>query len=132
MKAVMELKIQKESLADDVKRTFTGHYPFLKIELYKMPVSGNLTTTKKEMLPSNLPLDLFTNATDKTIDINDYITVAELENQFALIGLTAEVFRKSGNVWVETTLTSNWTLQQQNAEGEEISGHFNTNKISLI
>jgi hypothetical protein len=129
MKAVMELNIQKESLAEDVKKTFTGHYPFLKIELYKMPVSGNHATTKKEMLPSNLPLELFTNASDKTIDINDYITVAELEKQFALIGLTAEIFRRSGNVWVETTLTSSWTLEQQNAEGEEISKHFNINKI---
>ncbi|HVX27352.1 MAG TPA: hypothetical protein VHB70_13470, partial [Parafilimonas sp.] len=58
------------------------------------------------------------------IDISNEVTVAELENQFGDIGLIAEVFRKSGNVWIESSLTDNWTLQQQNNEAEEISRHF--------
>jgi hypothetical protein len=125
MKTVMELTIQKNSLVEDVNKAFTDHYPFLKIELYKMPVAGKHATTKREMLPSNLPLVLFANTNNKKIiDINSYITVAELENQFASIGLMAEVFRKSGNVWIETILTNKWTLHQQNTEGEEISKHF--------
>jgi hypothetical protein len=123
MKAVMELTIQKNILVEDVNKIFTKHYPFLKIELYKMPVPGR-HTAKKEMLSSNLPLGLFANTTNKKIDINGYVTVAELENQFASIGLIAEVFRKSGNVWIETILTNKWSLNQQNAEGEEISRHF--------
>lgn len=128
MKAVMELMIQKNSLVEDINKTFTDHYPFLKIELYKVAAPGK-HTTKREMLPSNLPLVLFANTTEKKIiDINSYITVAELESQFASIGLMAEVFRKSGNVWIETILTNKWTLHQQNAEGEEISRHFNQKK----
>ncbi|GAB3426381.1 hypothetical protein GCM10027516_30200 [Niabella aquatica] len=55
------------------------------------------------------------------VDINGDITVAELGNSFAALGLRTEVFRKSGNVWVETFLTDSWTLQQQNKAGEEIS-----------
>jgi hypothetical protein len=31
------------------------------------------------------------------------------------------VFRKSGNLWLETTMTDDWTLQQQNDHGYEIS-----------
>jgi hypothetical protein len=123
MKAVMELTIQKNILVEDVNKIFTKHYPFLKIELYKIPAPGK-HVTKKEMLPSNLPLVLFTNTTHKKIDINSNVTVAELESQFASIGLIAEVFRKSGNVWIETILTNKWSLHQQNTEGEEISRHF--------
>lgn len=131
----MNLTIQKDSLVEDVNKVFTGCYPFLKIELYKKPVVGN-HTIKKEALPLNLPLMLFANLSDKkvidiNIDINNAVTVAELESQFDLIGLLAEVFRKSGNVWIETTLTSSWTLHQQNTEGEEISKHFEQKKISF-
>jgi len=52
-----------------------------------------------------------------------------LEDQFENIGLIAEVFRRSGNVWIETILTNNWTLGQQNPEGGEISLHFNEKRI---
>lgn len=130
MKAVMELIIQKDSAIEDLNKIFTGYYPFLKIELYKIPVHENYIATKKDVLPYNLPIGLFINtASIIIIDINSHITVAELESQFASIGLTAEILRKSGNVWVETILTNNWTLQQQNAEGEEISKHFSQKKM---
>lgn len=75
----------------------------------------------------NLPLVQLMKKPAKTvISIEKNKTVAELENDFSLIGLKAEIFRKSGNVWIETSLTSNWTLQQQNAAAEELSRHFAT------
>ena len=126
----MELIIQKESVAEDVKNFFTEHYPFLKIELYKMHVPGK-QPTKREMLPSGFPLGSFINASNnKIVDISGHVTVAELEKEFTSLGLMAEVFRKSGNVWIVTILTNDWTLHQQNAEGEEISRHFNQKRIS--
>ena len=36
-------------------------------------------------------------------------------------GLRAQVFRKSGNLWLETTMTDGWTLAQQNYHGKELS-----------
>jgi hypothetical protein len=36
-------------------------------------------------------------------------------------GLCVQVFRKSGNHWIETSLTNSWTLEQQNREGFELS-----------
>jgi hypothetical protein len=121
----MKLFIEKESLAGDVKKIFTTCYPFLKIEFYKKPPSHAAVIQKKEIMPFNLPLIQFTNGNGKTvIDIGRSITVEQLEDQFASLGLLSEVFRKSGNVWIETSLTNNWTLQQQNMEGEEISRHF--------
>ena len=71
-------------------------------------------------------MDQFLKKTGKGIvNMDNDVTVAELENQFTNIGVNAEIFRRSGNVWVEASLTINWTLQQQNMEGEEISRHFN-------
>lgn len=42
---------------------------------------------------------------------------AALKDQF---GLTVQVFRHSGNIWLETVLTDKWTLQQQNEHGKEL------------
>jgi len=127
----MKLFIEKESLADDVKKIFTTCYPFLKIEFYKKTPPHTAAILKKEVMPFNLPLVQFINGNSKTvIDISHNITVEQLEDQFASLGLLSEVFRKSGNVWIETSLTNNWTLQQQNMEGEEISRHFDK-KIPL-
>lgn len=121
----MKLFIDKESRAEDLKKIFTTYYPFLKIELYKKPFANNSIIAKKEPLPPMVRLNEFIHPSNEVvIDMSRNITVAELESQFNNIGLVAEVFRKSGNVWIASSLTDNWTLQQQNAEGEEISSHF--------
>ena len=123
----MKLFIEKGTLVENIKKIFANCYPFLKIELYKKQFTNGFSVVKKAPLASALNLAKFINAAKKiTIDINNNITVAELENQFEDIGLMAEVFRKSGNIWIETTLTNNWTLQQQNAEAEELSRHLTT------
>ena len=58
----------------------------------------------------------------KELLMTDAMTVTELENKIhEVFGLNAEVLRKSGNVWLETKLTSNWTLLQQNKMGIAIS-----------
>ena len=128
----MQLFIEDSTVVEDVKTIFTNHYPFLKIELYKKPYTSKHLKIKKELLAPASSINKYTQAPRKTvINIDNCITVSELENQFAAIGLVAEVFRKSGNVWIETSLTDNWTLQQQNMEGEEISRHFNDKKITF-
>lgn len=49
-------------------------------------------------------------------------TVSTIEQDLEVkFGLHAQVFRKSGNVWIETTLTDSWTLAHQNEEGQELS-----------
>jgi len=119
----MKLFIESGSLAEDIKKIFAACYPYLKIEFYKKPFAGHETMIKREPMPFNFPVQPFVHG-KAAIDINDDVTVEELENKFASIGLIAEVLRRSGNVWIETSLTNNWTLQQQNMEGEEISRHF--------
>jgi len=48
--------------------------------------------------------------------------VSELEKIFLEdYGLNVQVFRNSGRVWLETTMTDDWTLAEQNRQGEELS-----------
>jgi len=127
--SIMKLFIEKESNAEEVKKIFATCYPYLKIELYKKLPGDNGMIAKREPLPLNVSMNQFIQKTGKSIiNMDNEVTVAELENQFTNIGMIAEIFRKSGNVWVEASLTSNWTLRQQNMEGKEISEHFITKK----
>jgi len=48
--------------------------------------------------------------------------VARLEEEFLeKTGLRVRVYRRFCNVWIETTLTNDWTLEQQNSEGKLLS-----------
>ena len=50
------------------------------------------------------------------------MTVGQLEKAFReRFGLNMQVSRKSGPVWLETTVTDKWTLRQQNEHGRELS-----------
>lgn len=57
------------------------------------------------------------------LTITGDMTIAELERLFrGAYGLSVKVFRKSGTAWLETSLTSDWTLAEQNDEGRSLSG----------
>lgn len=121
----MILPIVKGSSLKYIQKQFNACYPFLKVEFFKkIPV--NQPIYKAELISafeSNKPLD--GSWEGKVIDISGGRTVLEVENDFEnLFGFPAHVFRKSGNVWVETSLTSDWSLLEQNEEGAEISSHF--------
>jgi hypothetical protein len=56
------------------------------------------------------------------------MTVADLEFRLEKeYGLHIQVFRKSGNIWLETTATDNWTLDRQNQEGKILEEHLKRN-----
>ncbi|MCH5683279.1 hypothetical protein LWM68_02705 [Niabella sp. W65] len=116
----MQLYISESTRPEDVKNFFSSCYPFLKIELYKMGENNTTAPGKKHCPVKDKFMDL---PGEGVVDIHSDITVAELGNSFACFGLRTEVFRKSGNVWVATLLTDNWTLQQQNNAGEEITNN---------
>jgi hypothetical protein len=49
-------------------------------------------------------------------------SVAELENAFEeYFGLSVQVYRKSGKMWLQSTITDDWTLKEQNEHGEALS-----------
>lgn len=114
------IKIDKPVKISEIKKVFNNEFPFLKIEFFKKkhkPMQGSL---KKDVIT-----DDFTVSTEQGIHdivISDDMLVSEFENQFAeKLKLSAQVFRKSGKSWLETTFTDGWTLRKQNEEGIELS-----------
>lgn len=56
------------------------------------------------------------------LDIYSDMKINELEKLvFKKFGLDVQVSRKSGVLWLETTMTDGWTLLKQNEHGREVS-----------
>lgn len=119
----MNLQISPNRLISDIQKEFNKVFPFLKLEFFYNKNQSRSKTPAKEMIPHNKKIgDEQRAVTDGEIIINNEMKVNELENIFQQkFSLSAQVFRKSGNLWLETTMTDNWTLLQQNNHGREIS-----------
>ncbi len=118
----MNLHIAPNRLICDIQEEFNKVFPFLKIEFFNNKLSRT-DFSAKQILPHTKKIgDSQVVISDGTIEIDEKMKVNELETilkeQFSL---AVQVFRKSGNLWLETTMTDNWTLHQQNNHGREIS-----------
>jgi hypothetical protein len=118
----MHLVISKDKTIQEVQHDFNEHFPFLKLEFYKLEAEDPVRTAKKH-LPHSITLrSAGLKLEGGVLDIPNEMKVNELERLFfTKFGLDVQVSRKSGVLWLETTMTDNWTLQKQNEHGREVS-----------
>jgi len=118
-----KIPILKAQRIEELQSSFSKAYPFLKIEFFKNGHGRQTHSYKKDMLnPQTTFQDIRKDIIDGEFIISDSMTVGQLEKQvYEQFGLPMQVFRRSGNIWLETTMTDGWTLQQQNEHGKEIS-----------
>ena len=119
----MQLNISPTLKISEIQNQFNRMFPFLKIEFFK---NRNLSASKfpaGQLIPPNRTIGEGQRAiSDGTLEIDDNMKVQDLEKQFKdQFSLAVQVFRKSGPVWLETTMTEGWTLKQQNQHGSELS-----------
>jgi hypothetical protein len=120
----MKLEIRNNRMISDLQKEFASAYPFLKLEFYKKN-GGRTRAESKQKLSRTLAMTSIGLLKEGEIEINDTMTVAQLENILSnKFGICAQVSRKSGTLWLETTISDNWTLKQQNDHGRELSEHL--------
>jgi hypothetical protein len=119
----MTLKIDDNKSIATIQQEFTAMFPYLKLEFFKHFHGIHQGSPKKDMLNSNLTLKQFSKKhIDGVLEIKDSMKVSDLENSFQrLFSLSAQVFRKSAGSWIETSVTDDWTLRQQNDEGKDLN-----------
>ena len=119
----MTLIIDDNKNISTIQQEFNSMFPYLKIEFFKHTYGIYHGNPKKDMLNSNLSLKQFCKKNGNgTLEIKDSMKVSDLENSFQrLFSLSAQVFRKSAGYWIETSVTDDWTLKQQNDEGKDLS-----------
>jgi hypothetical protein len=120
----MKIAILPDQTIQLVQQAFQKSFPFLKIEFFTRAHGEGRPSEAKFLVPIhrrigdymkvNAPQELAFDAQTKVMD---------LEKMFQLqCGLFVQVFRKSGRVWLETTITDDWTLEKQNQQGMELEG----------
>ena len=111
------LHICQQRSINEVQKDFNHQYPFLKIDFYK-----NNGSSRRQHLLNSMPIARAGLLKNGDIELNDAMTVGQLEKILRTeFGLSAQVSRKSGALWLETTMTDGWTLKQQNDHGKELS-----------
>ena len=116
----MMLDINGDKTIREVQQRFNAQYPFLKLEFYKVQDSSPAIAGRKR-LDHSARLKAAGLKKAGRFAIKEEMTVGELENAFEQFGLQVQVSRKSGILWLETTMTDRWTLRKQNEHGREIS-----------
>ena len=119
----MKITINDNRKIFAIQEEFNSAFPYLKLEFFAKPHTVGGGSAKKLIRHSSKTLGECRTVHNKGhITITPQMTVAELEQRFSdADGLGVQVFRKSGKVWLETTVTDSWTLEQQNNEGESLS-----------
>jgi len=116
----MKIHIDDNRAISEIQSDFNNTFSYLKIEFFKKPHETGETSPRSEMLPPDSTLAKWRtahNEGDMTITVET--TVEEVEKGFQeKFGISAQVFRKSGDVWLETSATDGWTLKEQNEQGE--------------
>jgi hypothetical protein len=123
MISVMTIQLTPERLIEDIQKDFAYVFPYLKIEFFRKGTRYRQTKERTITIPITQTLgSVFKNNRRGRLIISESMTVSELEKlcdeQF---GISIQVYRRSGTLWLETSMTDGWTIQQQNDRGSEIS-----------
>jgi hypothetical protein len=119
----MKIMISDSRKVNQLQEQFTEIFPFLKLEFFSRPHKVGQGSARKMLKNQQKTIGECRTIHNKGhINITPSMSVAQLEQQFReLYGLNVQVFRKSGSVWLETTVTDSWSLEKQNTQGEALS-----------
>ncbi|MBR9922223.1 MAG: hypothetical protein GYB31_15395 [Bacteroidetes bacterium] len=111
--------ITNEITLREVKSAFTDKFHYLKLEFYTRPHEPGKGSPAQEVLDDSLLIkEVRKTGTSGDLEIIPDMKVRDLESRFAEdYGLYAQVFRRSGNIWMQTSVTDEWTLEKQNRKG---------------
>ncbi len=133
----MKSDIARQALLRAVQEQFSIKFPYLKIDFSRggrdsLRADNGVNGRSKESEPAGQnpqqQEDTRVAATDilwNGFAVSGDMKVSELEVLLQYeFGLPARILRKSGNLWLETEMTNQWTLGQQNDHGRDIAMGF--------
>lgn len=103
----------------EVKNEFHDKFPWLKIEFYSKGHETGQGSPESAHLNDDLSIgEVRSVHGEGELSIHGNLKVASLEEAFRDdYGLHVQVFRRSGELWLQTTSTDEWTLAEQNEKG---------------
>jgi hypothetical protein len=115
----MKLHIYSQTTFAEINRFFRSQFPYLQLRFFTEPHREGEGSAALNMIQDVYASCDSPGAADYIA--NETLTAAQLESWFAHeLGLFVQVFRKSGDVWLETTTPGDkLTLAVLNAKGRE-------------
>lgn len=115
----MEIQLAPEVRIRNAQEQFQKRFPFLRIEFFKN--KPGMQIRPESRLDSEMTFAAAgLTAPAGVVQVTGLMKVRELEKMISTsYGIHAEIFRKSGRVWLRTTATDDWTLDEQNREARE-------------
>jgi hypothetical protein len=109
------MKITSETHLLNIQFYFTEQFPKLKLDFFKTKHDRKeLSSLNDEVMEDLKVKDSNPYFTEKTLLLLSTETVSEfeqrMENEF---GLHVQVMRKSHDIWIQTSVTDDWTLAKQ-------------------
>lgn len=103
----------------DIQNEFSTAFPGLKIVFYAKKHADHEGSAPKMQYDSALTIgEIQTHEQAGEMDLDGQLTVGQLEQLMEKeFGLHVQVFRRSNNLWLQTTSTDDWTLETQNRKG---------------
>ena len=130
----MKLLMKPQTVIRDLNKAFAKEFPFLKLQFYKsLDADPRLSYIEHRAADSLCLAEVCASFREGAIDIDPFQTVAQLEQAFhSTFGLTVQVMRKTGEVWLETRQTDNLSLDYQNSIGAEAARPIRINRYTLF
>jgi hypothetical protein len=122
----MKIQVSKDKTIAQLQDEFSQTFPFLKLTFFTKPHKAYKGTPAKFLVSDR---DVTLGSLEKKPHNGDLYLEPEMptwqverlfEEEF---GLHVQVFRKSGNTWLETSVTDDLTLEEQNVKGKSSERH---------
>ena len=103
-------------MTSEVKESFIDAFPYLKMVFYKKSHDHFHGSPKKDEIKKDTKIgELNPDLTEGVVNWEGSMSVDSLETYMEeTFGLHVQVFRKSGDLWLQTSVTDHWTLDEQN------------------
>jgi len=110
------MKISDLTSIEKIQEEFNQQFPYLKIEFYKEKHrKGEGSPDAIKWSNEKTIGEIRKEHTKGELTIIPTQKVSALENNFLeQYGLNVQVFSRSGDLWLQTTTTDDWTLEKQN------------------
>lgn len=113
------IQIEPSNTLEEVQAAFKSAFPLLDIKFFQKGHNENEGNLKENEIENYKTKLSSINNSSTTLSIDGHKKVSTLEADFEALGIHAQVFRKSGNVYIQTTTTDHLTLAEQEKQAHD-------------
>lgn len=116
----MIIEIEDTRTIEEIRKSFSQKFPFLKIEFYDVPHEWQEGSSRKHLLAHEKTIAQVRKRHNAGgLEIHAEQKTGAVEQQFRNhFGLHVQLFRRHGDAWVQTVGTDELTLAEQNEIGQ--------------